>query len=114
MEKRYVDMLPKFNNWEAIRYSAELNCPVCGKSGLFDCIDDSIEKPNLLGWCETDSGFMMVLECTNCFEKFRMHGHVHDRFDLDKFDFYLGAYHLSNMANGKEIEEQFKKFRKNG
>ena len=91
MEKRYVDILPKFNNWEAITYAS----------------DKTIEKPNLLGWCETNAGFMMVLECTKCFEKFRIHGHALDRFDLDTFDFYINVY-LDDFANGKEIKEKFK------
>ena len=107
MEKRYVDILPKFNNWEAIPYASDMNCPNCGESGLFDCLDKTIEKPNLLGWCETNAGFMMVLECTKCFEKFRIHGHALDRFDLDTFDFYINVY-LDDFANGKEIEEKIK------
>ena len=31
MEKRYVDILPKFNNWEAIAYASDMNCPNCGE-----------------------------------------------------------------------------------
>ena len=49
------EMLPmKISNWESIEYSEGICCPnpECDNDSWFD------EARNILGWCETPSGFM--------------------------------------------------------
>lgn len=84
-------MLPmKVSNWESIPYSEGLCCPnpECDNDSWYD------EARNILGWCETPSGFMHVCECSKCFTKYRYHGVTgSDKFDFDKFarQFLLGV-----------------------
>ena len=86
------EMLPmKISNWESIEYSDGICCPnpECDNDSWYD------EARNILGWCETPSGFMHVCECKKCFTKYRYHGViVRDKFDFDKFaiQFLLGIY----------------------
>lgn len=110
MEKLFIDILPKISNWDSITYSPDLNCPECGQSGLFDCIDPSVENPYLIGWCETNNGYMIVLECSKCFKKFRIHGHAQDRFDKDLFDYYVGSFHVEHVANGQELKDNYNEY----
>lgn len=51
----------KISNWESIEYSEGICCPnpECDNDGYYD------DARNILGWCETPSGFMYVCECNN-------------------------------------------------
>lgn len=97
MSKSLMDeMLPmKISNWEAIPYSVELNCPNpdCENKSYHD------DARNILGWCETPSGFMEVCECKKCFTKYRFHGTNGDKFDFKNFAmvFMLGLKLKGNM-----------------
>lgn len=65
------EMLPmKISNWESIEYSEGLNCPNenCGNKSC------SCHARNIIGWCDTPYGYMMVCECKKCFTKYRFHG----------------------------------------
>ena len=77
-------MLPmKINNWESIEYSEGLNCPNenCDNKSCYS------EARNIIGWCDTPYGYMMVCECKKCFTKYRFHGTVGDKFYFDNFAF---------------------------
>ena len=72
----------KFTQYSCFRYTADLYCPGCGQVCLLD-VDSDIR---LIGWCDTDSGFMAVFECPRCFSKFRFHiSGLEDRWDIDAF-----------------------------
>ena len=80
------EMLPmKISNWESIEYSEGLNCPNenCDNKSYHD------DARNIIGWCDTPYGYMMVCECKKCFTKYRFHGTTGDRFDFDNFAFYF-------------------------
>ena len=70
---KVTDVIPKFSQYEGISYAGDFNCPQCDKSGFFDFQWENREKPNLIGWCETNIGYMAIFECPICFEKFRFH-----------------------------------------
>lgn len=79
-------MLPmKISNWESIEYSEGINCPNenCDNKSYDD------DARNIIGWCDTPYGYMMVCECKKCFTKYRFHGTIGDRFDFDNFAFYF-------------------------
>jgi len=111
-DKKFIDILPKFTNWETIQYSNGLNCPHCNCSGFYKELDmkEEPEIPALIGWCETPQGFMMVFECPHCFEKYRFHGNVLNRFDIDKFDFYVGGHYLHHVSNEEELKEKWNEY----
>ena len=76
------EMLPmKISNWESIEYSEGLNCPneECDNKSYSD------HARNLIGWCDTPYGYMMVCECKKCFTKYRFHGTIRGRFDFERF-----------------------------
>ena len=78
------EMLPmKISNWESIEYSEELNCPneECDNKSFYD------DARNIIGWCDTPYGFMIVCECKKCFTKYRFHGTIVGKFDFEKFAF---------------------------
>jgi len=81
-EKDILAILPKFPQWESIPYAFNFACQDCGCS----MIDDIIHKPNLVGWCETSQGYMLVFECPVCFNKFRCHCNTGDKFDKERFE----------------------------
>lgn len=89
------EMLPmKISNWESIEYSEGLNCPNenCDNKS---CDDDA---RNIIGWCDTPYGYMMVCECKKCFTKYRFHGTVGNRFDFNNFVFTF----MMRVNNKKE------------
>ena len=110
MEARVIDIIPKIAQWESIEYAPDFVCPECGKSGLQGAVNGNIEKPNLVGWCETNNGYMAVFECPLCGKKYRWHPHV-TIFDLDQFDFCLGAHYIGKnewckVKNGEELDKK--------
>lgn len=56
-------------------------CPHCGISGIGDTAKI---KANLIGWCETINGIMIVVECPCCFGKYRFHPVYNVQFDKEK------------------------------
>lgn len=103
-EKRFIDIIPKITQWEGIEYVRDYQCPNGCSS-----ICDTVTKPDLVGWCETPQGFMMVFECPICFTRFRCHCNSGDKFDLDRFDYTLYQYVFSSsyVRNAKEIYARF-------
>lgn len=116
---KVIDIIPKFPQWEAIPYAEDFACQECGKSaiqGKDEYHRLTLEKPNLVGWCETNNGFMAVFECPCCHSKFRFHPQM-NHFDLDQFDFYLGAYYIGDgdsiwIANAKELNDKLEALEK--
>ena len=113
---KVIDIIPKFAQWEAIPYAPDFNCQDCGKSAIQGKdlnFQKTLEKPNLVGWCETNNGFMAVFECPCCHSKYRFHPQL-NYFDLEQFDFYLGAYYINHgetdwIANAKELYDKLEK-----
>lgn len=106
-------VLPKIIQWEDIAYANDFICQKCGKSGHPRYAKNA---PNLVGWCETNNGFMAVFECTECFSKFRYHPQL-ERFDWKDFEnTVLDIIEMGQVANSnkllKELEEteSMKKF----
>jgi hypothetical protein len=76
------EMLPmKISNWESIEYSEGLNCP----NENCDNKSCSCHARNIIGWCDTPYGYMMVCECKKCFTKYRFHGTIEGKFDFENF-----------------------------
>jgi len=110
---KVIEIIPKFPQWEDIEYAPDFVCPECGKSGVGSAAEN---KMNLIGWCETYNGYMAILECPLCHTKYRFHPHL-TWFDLDEFDFYLGAYYiglngLGWAANAEELRAKLKSDKK--
>ncbi len=72
----------KISNWESIEYSYEINCPNedCDNKSWYD------DARNIVGWCDTPYGYMIVCECKKCFTKYRFHCIISgDKFDFENF-----------------------------
>lgn len=105
---KLIDVIPKFSQYEGISYAGDLNCPHCDKSGFFDFQWENREKPNLVGWCETNIGYMAIFECPVCFEKFRFHCTIGTwTADTDEFDTYL-YYKARECGNWEELKSKLK------
>lgn len=104
---KITDRLRKFPNYEVIPYSADLCC-VEGDMKFM------VDKPSLVGWCETNIGHMMVLECPKCFSRYRYHSSDHWDDTLEEFNDSLidkllddyGCESPVHFLNGKELCEQ--------
>lgn len=110
--KKVLDILPKFVQWEGIEYASDFICPECGGSaiqGRDAYFNVTLEKPMLVGWCETNNGFMAVFECPCCHSRYRFHPQI-SHFDKDNLDFYLGAYVIDDswISNADELEVKLK------
>ena len=106
---RVVDILPKFPQYEDFPYAPDLECPNCGKSGFYDSDWGQTHiKPILVGWCETNIGYMAVFECPECGQRFRFHCTIGTwTADIDEFDHYL-YYYAEICANIDEINKKLK------
>ena len=104
--KHLLDILPKIAQWETIPYAVDFTCQSCGKSGI-DSRRADIKKPLLVGWCETNYGFMGVYECPVCGEKFRFHAEVVN-CDKQSFEDNLPFYFGERCENWDEIEKLLK------
>ena len=104
---KLIDVLPKFPQYNDFPYAADLECPECGKSGFFDFnYGAKHEKPNLIGWCETNIGYMGVFECPLCGQKFRFHCTIGTwTANIDEFEYYLYTY-IDKCANSEEIKNK--------
>lgn len=109
MDKRLTDILPKISQWESIPYAGDFNCPHCDKSGFYDLYGiEEREKPILVGWCETNIGYMGIFECPICFEKYRFHCTIGTWIaDVEEFDTYL-YYKARECQNWNEIKQRLK------
>lgn len=87
-------MLPmKISNWESIEYSDGLNCT----NEECDNKSCSYHARNIIGWCDTPYGYMMVCECKKCFTKYRFHGTIGGKFDFENFaDNFLMRVEMEN------------------
>jgi len=104
---RVVDVLTKYPQYEDFPYAKDLMCPNCNKSGFSPI--EPLEKPNLIGWCETNVGYMGIFECPLCGQKFRFHCTIGTWIaDIDEFDYYLYFY-AEKCANFEEIDKQLVK-----
>lgn len=102
---KVTDVLPKFPQYESFPYARDLSCPNCDKSG-FPLVEGKLEKPNLVGWCETNIGYMGVFECPKCGQKFRFHCTIGTwTADIEDFDYYLYFY-AEKCANFEEIKQK--------
>jgi hypothetical protein len=61
--------------------------------------------PKLVGWCETNYGFMGVFECPFCGTRFRFHG-GDPCDDLDEFENKLILFFGEKCTNWNEIERE--------
>ena len=101
--KEYVKILPKMD--ASVAYEVkDFICPECGKSAIDGFNGES--KPKLVGWCDTDWGYMMIVECPHCFEKYRFHGTdlQSEKHDLDAFNHAIRCYVIGDyFSNSKEL-----------
>ena len=101
--KEYVKILPKMD--ASVAYEVkDFICPECHKSAISGFNGES--KPKLVGWCDTDWGYMMIVECPHCFEKYRFHGTSlqREKHDLDAFNHAIHLYVLADyFSNSKEL-----------
>ena len=96
------DKLIKFPQYEDFPYARDLICPNCEKSGFSPL--GNLEKPNLVGWCETNVGYMGVFECPKCGQKFRFHCTIGTwTADWDEFEYYL-CFYAERCANFEQLE----------
>ena len=98
MSKRVTDIIPKMDAAQAIEVK-DYECPECHESAIGDVGSwKPKEKPTLIGWCDTDWGFQMIVECPKCFTKYRFHGTagLGDQKDLYKFEYALRCYLLGD------------------
>jgi len=105
MSKAFYTLIPKMDASQAIEVK-DYMCPECGDSGI-DM--PGKEKPALVGWCDTDWGYQMILECPKCFTKYRFHGTagMGDQKDINKFEGALRCYLLADyFSNSKEWKEK--------
>lgn len=102
---KLLEILPKIPQFEDIPYARDFNCPNCDKTGFFDGFgEEEREKPNIVGWCETNIGYMMVFECPHCYQRYRFHGTVGTwSADKKEFGYYLHFY-ASQCSNWNEVE----------
>lgn len=112
MSKRYTEILPKMDASQAIEVK-HYTCPECGESAIDDVGSlKPKEKPALVGWCDTDWGLQMIVECPKCFTKYRFHGTagLGDQKDIDKFEYALRCYLLAEyFSNSQESMDKNKK-----
>lgn len=82
MTVKFIDEifeLEQFIQYEDIRYARGLKCD-CGKASYLES-----GSYNVIGYVDTDYGFMAVFECPVCGEKYRHHVGMDNIYDIDKF-----------------------------
>lgn len=97
----YIDIIPKMDASVAT-ISKDFICTECGNSGIDYPLMD---KPTLIGYCETPDGFMMILECPHCFTKWRIHGSAVNKNDVFTFEQTLRSFVIARyFSNSQELE----------
>ena len=94
-----VETLPKIPQWESIPYSAALECENCGKAGF----GSGQKEPKMVGWCETPEGYQVVMECQECFEKYRFHG-SHLKYELPALEYGMRCF-MGYCTNRDELRK---------
>ena len=82
MEIQFIDEkfeLKNFPQYSEIPYLRSLKCP-CGFGSYLDS-----NTYRIVGYCETDHGYMAIMECVSCFFKYRHHIGMDNVYDVDKF-----------------------------
>ena len=74
----------QISQYEIIRHSKELRCE-CGASDF-----EHRNTYDIVGYCDTPQGFMVMFECSKCFEKYRHHISSTGRYNLEAFKNDLG------------------------
>ena len=97
-----LTVLPKIVQWESIPYAADLMCQNCDKTGFVNAEEG---YPNLIGWCETNYGFMGVFECPVCGSRFRFHC-ADPVSDIDEFDTTLTLAFAEKCYNWEELDKK--------
>ena len=101
----YIDILPKMDASVA-EASRDFACTECGQSGIDY---PRMDKPKLVGWCDTEWGYMMIAECPHCFTKFRFHGSAVNKDSLFSFEHAIRCYILARyFSNAEELENRRK------
>lgn len=103
---QYIEILPKLDASVAID-AKDFVCPECRKSAISGFNGEV--KPKLVGWCDTDWGYMMIVECPLCFEKYRFHGTSlqREKHNLDAFNHAIHLYVLANyFSNTNELKQK--------
>lgn len=99
-----TEVLPKIPQYESIPYAGDFNCPHCDKSGFYEFYGEVQVRPNIVGWCETNIGYMGIFECPICFKKYRFHCTIGTHIaDIQEFDMYL-YYKVKECGNWKEVK----------
>lgn len=88
----------KISNWESIPYSNTLQCPNDDDGGL----DDG--NKIYIGWCDTPWALMKVCECPICHQKYRFHGVLQERWNLEQF--LVNLYYDIKLRNKLEDKKQ--------
>lgn len=70
--------LNNYTQYESIRQSKDLKCE-CGYSNYLS------KNFIMVGYCNTNYGYMGVFECPVCFEKYRHHINTKDRYSEESF-----------------------------
>lgn len=109
--KELTEILPKFSQYEDIEYAGDFLCPECENSGIAsDCL--RITKPDIVGWCDTPFGYMVVMQCPICYTKYRFHGSINS-FDFEAFNTDLYIHFISRgdkeLAWVNNADELYKK-----
>jgi hypothetical protein len=79
-------------------YSNTLQCPNDDDGGLDDGNKIYIE------WCDTPWGLMKVCECPICHQKYRFHGVLQERWNLERF--LVNLYYDIKLRNKLENKKQ--------
>ena len=85
MRKKLTDIIPKIPQYDGIEYAGDFNCPHCDKSGFYEFYGEERQRPNIVGWCETNIGYMGIFECPHCFTKYRYHNCTTGRSNWESF-----------------------------
>ena len=100
----FIDLLPKMDASVAT-VSRDFACPECDNSGVGYPMMD---KPKLVGWCDTPYGYMMIVECPHCYAKYRFHGSNVNKNDLSELESAIRSYVIARyFLNSEELEQKF-------
>lgn len=100
---RYIDLLPKMDASVA-RVSRDFSCPKCYDSAF---AYPGVDEPKLVGWCDTQWGYMMIVECPHCFKKYRFHATA-NKTDLAGFESAVRGFIVTDFfSNSEELKQKF-------
>lgn len=87
--------LPLFAQYESIPYERSCGCR-CGHGSVLNT-----HSYKLVGYCETNHGFMGIMECNACLSKHRHHvAGFGNRYDVEEFkDDASLVLHLQSPIN---------------